>query len=130
MKEDLDPPKTIEAIGVHISYMRAAQKDTNEALKSLKKTIEDMRDKTVGRIEFDEHVLWGQNSVKNHEDRIIALENENKGVMHQVARTLDKKIVAIIVTLIIGTIGWSVYMTIQYQIALKKMPEVVVNDKG
>lgn len=121
MPEDMKPPKTIAEMGIHFVYMRKAQNDTSDAIKEVAKTLKEIQTDSVGRVEFDEHVILGQNSIKNHEDRIAALENENKGVMHQVAKSLDKRVVAIIVTIILAGMGWSIYMTIRYH----KIPEVV-----
>lgn len=125
MPDDIKPPKTIAEMGIHFVYMRKAQNDTSEAIKEVAKTLKEIQTDSVGRVEFNDHVIWGENVVKDHESRISALEDDNKGTMHQVAKALDKKIVVIIVTLLLGTVGWTAYMTTHYRTVINSLPEVV-----
>jgi hypothetical protein len=125
MPDDIKPPKTIAEMGIHFVYMRKAQNDTSEAIKEVAKTLKEIQTDSVGRVEFNDHVIWGENVVKDHESRISALEDDNKGTMHQVAKALDKKIVVIIVTLLLGAVGWTAYMTTHYRTVINSLPEVV-----
>lgn len=48
MTEESKTPTTVKELGIHIGYLR-------EDLAELKTLIKEVRDETVGRIEFEEH---------------------------------------------------------------------------
>lgn len=76
MPDGMKPPKTIEEVGIHLVYMFKAQNDTNESLKKVETTLDSMQSTAVQRVEFDEHVLWGQTNLKELDARVKVLEND------------------------------------------------------
>lgn len=132
MPDEIKPPKTIPEIGIHLTYLAKAQNKTTEAVERLQATVESMRDGFVTKAEFDDHLLWGQAAVKDTDDRLKVLEKKvNDGdlsLMHRIGVALDNKIVAVIVVLIISSIGWSVYMTFRYQAMLNNLPQITIKD--
>lgn len=122
MPEGTKPPKTIQEVGIHLFYMAESQKDTNRSMEEIKQTLKDMQNTAVSRIDFDEHVIWGQNEVKDVKKRLLDLEEakiaEDASVMRRVLKGLDAKIVAAIVLVMCGAFFYGTYMMIRYN-ALK-----------
>lgn len=104
-------PKTVPEIGVHIFYI-------NKTLTNIEKQLAD----TPTRKEFADLEL----RVTGHGKRLVALEDVNKGTMQQVLGALNKRIVYLIMILLLGSVGWSVYMTVRWQTAMNKLPGVIV----
>lgn len=96
--ENEQPPKTSEAMGVHIVYI-------SKAISEIKSTLKEIQLDAVGRVEFNEHVIWGQGVVKDHETRIQKLEDDqllcDNSFSSKVKKALTDKAVTIIVILII-----------------------------
>lgn len=122
MPEEIKTPKTIEEQGVYIAWIFSDLREIKDTLKN-----------SVGRVEFDDHVIWGQAAAKNADERLKKLEkiinNESLSLMHRIGTALDKKIVGVIVTLIIGTVGWSIYMSLRYQNALNNLPQITIKEQ-
>lgn len=97
-QSDQKPPETTEALGVHIVYI-------SKAISEIKTTLKEIQTDAVGRVEFDEHVLWGQGVVKNHESRIKCLEDskmlDDNGMWSKIKKAITDKAVTIIVILIV-----------------------------
>ena len=123
MPEELKPPQTISEIGIHLVYM-------SKAIISVQQTLHEMQSDSVGRIDFDEHVVWGKDIVKEHDIRITKLEEihklENSSTMHRVLKGLDAKIVGLIITLMFGSFLYGTYMMVRYTY-LKNLPVELVN---
>lgn len=94
---DQKPPETTEALGVHIVYI-------SKAISEIKTTLKEIQTDAVGRVEFDEHVLWGQEVVKDHENRIVSLEEckmiNDHSIWSKIKNAITEKAVSIIVLLI------------------------------
>ena len=109
MPEDIQPPKTIEEVGIHLVYMAKAQNDTNASLREVKQTLKDMQSNAVSRADFDEHVIWGKDIAESHDRRIKLLEDkktlEDASVWTSLRkRTLDVAVNAIAVAIIFGVL--------------------------
>ena len=93
-----EAPKTNEAMGVHIIYI-------SKAITEIKSTLKEIQSDSVGRVEFDEHVIWGKDIVKDHEQRITALEDDklldDNSMSAKIKKALTDKAVSIIVVLIV-----------------------------
>ena len=92
-----EPPKTSEAMGVHIVYI-------SKAISEIKSTLKEIQLDAVGRLEFDEHVIWGKDTIKDHETRITNLEDcklvDDNSMFEKIKKSVADKAVAIIVILI------------------------------
>lgn len=106
MPEDIKPPKTIAEMGIHMVYM-------SKAITAMQKTLEDMRDGSISRAEFDDHVVWGETIAKDHEKRISVLERsklvEDNSLRHKVFKMLDDKLALVITILVIAMFIYMAY---------------------
>lgn len=95
---DQKPPETTEALGVHIVYI-------SKAISEIKTTLKEIQTDAVGRVEFDEHVIWGKDIVKDHASRISVLENckmiDDSSIGAKIKKAVTEKAVTIIVILIV-----------------------------
>lgn len=99
MPEDIKPPKTALEQGVYIAWIFSD-------MKEVKNTLKEIKDGSVSRIEFDEHVAWGQAVVKDHDDRLKTLENkaliEKSSIWEKIKNGISDRFVSIIVIVIIA----------------------------
>lgn len=106
MPEEIQPPKTVAEIGIHLVYMAKAQNATNQALSEVKQTLKEMQDTSVSRTEFDKHVEDAHLTLKDHESRLQRLEEgqtiENHSLWSQLRKAIAARIVTIIVALIVA----------------------------
>jgi hypothetical protein len=93
-----EPPKTNEAMGVHIVYI-------SKAISEIKSTLKEIQVDAVGRVEYDEHVLWGKDAVKDLDKRVSTLEDDrmldDNSLGAKIKKALTDKAVTIIVILIV-----------------------------
>lgn len=110
MPEDIKPPKTIAEMGVHIVYM-------SKSINTMQKTLEKMVDGSVTKVDFDDHVVWGEGVAKDHEKRIKTLEDislvERHSFAHRFYKKLDDRAMTIIITIIIAGFLYFIVKTSQ-----------------
>lgn len=126
MPEGIQPPKTIEEVGIHLVYMSKSQDDTNTSLKELKQTLKEIQTGVVPRLEFDEHVIWGQNAIKDHELRIVALENRDRiadaSVWHRIGHSLEGNFIKFVAGGLLIFLLATAYITIKYYLQSQNIP--------
>lgn len=80
MPEEMPAPRTIQEVGIHLVYMAKAQNDTNASLVEMKQTLKEIKNDSVTRADFDEHVIWGKDAIKSLDDRMNTIDTRVKTV--------------------------------------------------
>ena len=107
MPEGIKPPKTIPEMGIHLVYM-------SRAINAMQKTLEEMRDGSVTRADFEEHVTWGEAQIKLLATRINGIDTrvntievdrkiDNSSVFKRIGnRALDIAITTVAIAIIVA----------------------------
>lgn len=126
MPDEAKPPKTTAEQGVYIAWIFSDMKEIKDTLKSMQET-------SVGRLEFDEHVIWGKGIVKEHDERISAVEkvirDDSSSVSHKVLKYLDKRLIVILATIVLGSFGYYAYIMYQANDAINRIQALGITSK-
>lgn len=98
MPEDIKPPKTIEEVGVHLTYMAKAQNTTIASLCDLNNTLRKIQLDTVSRSYLDKHVVRLEDRIGGVEKRLGVLEDVKAIEDASVLTSLKKKTINTIIS--------------------------------